>query len=325
MFDFTLVLLEDMFPSAATASVDLLTAAQALARGSGAPSPRWRVCSPMGGRIRLSEFVSIDTLPMPEACEPDSSVWIIPGLGLNTEPAVAERLARADAVSLCFRVAAHVQAGGQVAAGCSAVFLLRAAGLLAGRSVTTTWWLGPLLQRMEPTARVDVTRMVCSDGQVTTSGAAFAQTDLMLHLLRRSCGPKLVERLSRLLIVDGRLAQGPYVMPDVLAAGDELVARVVSRVERALPQMPSITQLARELCVSESTLGRRIKRVTGQSALDLLQSIRLRRARSLLEQSRMSVEDVAAAVGYGDATALRRLMRKAGAGSPRQFRSAHTN
>jgi transcriptional regulator GlxA family with amidase domain len=52
----------------------------------------------------------------------------------------------------------------------------------------------------------------------------------------------------------------------------------------------------------------------------LLQTIRLRKARTLLEQSSMSVEDIATAVGYSDSTALRRLMRKVTGNSPRQYR-----
>jgi len=41
---------------------------------------------------------------------------------------------------------------------------------------------------------------------------------------------------------------------------------------------------------------------------------------SLLEQSRLSVEQIAAAVGYSDPTALRRLMRKVTGSNPSQFR-----
>ena len=52
----------------------------------------------------------------------------------------------------------------------------------------------------------------------------------------------------------------------------------------------------------------------------LIQSVKLRRARSLLEQSRYSVEDIAAAVGYSDPTALRRLMKRAMGSTPSEYR-----
>jgi len=217
---------------------------------------------------------------------------------------------------------AHVARGGRVAAGCSAVFLLAFAGLLEGRRVTTTWWLAPLLQRMEPACRVDAAQMVCADGPIVTGAAAFAQTDLMLHLLRDACGAPLTALLSRYLLVDGRNTASRHALPEALATGDELVARIVARVEQALPEVPSVASLAKALCMSERTLARRVQRATGHSTRTLLQSVRLQRARALLERSRMPVEQVAAAVGYDDPTALRRLLRKRAGVSPRAYRPA---
>ncbi len=95
------------------------------------------------------------------------------------------------------RLARHVAAGGTVAASCSAVFLLQAAGLLRERRATTSWWLAQELRRLQPDCTVDADRMVVSDGPVTTAGAAFAQTDLMLHLLACASPPPWPTRWAR--------------------------------------------------------------------------------------------------------------------------------
>lgn len=320
MHDFTLIAIEGGFGSGVAVSLDLLRGAASFAPRAGAPQPRWRVCSVDGGAVSLQSGLQLASQPLPPADEDDRSTWIVPGLGLGSEEALQEGLQRPDVARLVDALRRHAARGGRIAAGCSGVFLLGAAGLLAGRAATTAWWLAPLLQRLHPGCRVDATRMVREDGPIVTAGAALAQTDLMLHLLRRTCGAKLVATVSRMLLVDAREAQSDYVVPEVLANGDELVARIVARVEAALPDVPSVAALARDFCVSERTLGRRVRRVTGHSTLALLQSVRLRKARSLLERSRMSVEQVAAAVGYDDPTALRRLMRKAGGASPSQYR-----
>jgi transcriptional regulator GlxA family with amidase domain len=55
--------------------------------------------------------------------------------------------------------------------------------------------------------------------------------------------------------------------------------------------------------------------------LALLQGVRLNRARRLIESTRMNIEQVAAAVGYDDATALRRLMRRLAGATPSRFRA----
>ena len=216
----------------------------------------------------------------------------------------------------------HAAGGGAVAASCWAVFLLQAAGLLAQRRVTTSWWLAPELRRLEPACHVDADRMVCADGPVSTAGAAFAQSDLMLHLLRTRFGPALAEAVSKVLLIDGRQAQAPFVVPSMLSNGNELVARLTRRIEAALPTPPSVATLADEFAMSQRTLARRVRAATGLGALALVQSVRLNRARLLIESSRMTIEQVAAQVGYEDATALRRLMRKSAGAPPSRFRSA---
>jgi transcriptional regulator GlxA family with amidase domain len=202
------------------------------------------------------------------------------------------------------------------------VFLLQAAGLLARRRVTTSWWLASTLRRMEPTCTVDADRMVCADGPITTAGAAFTQTDLMLHLLRVQFGPGLADAVARVLLIDARQAQAPFVVPRMLSNGDALIAQLVARIEAALPHPPSVLALADAFAMSSRTLSRRVFEATGQTTLALVQSVRLNRARLLIESSRQSIESVAHAVGFQDATALRRLMQKATGANPSRYRSA---
>jgi transcriptional regulator GlxA family with amidase domain len=148
----------------------------------------------------------------------------------------------------------------------------------------------------------------------------MAQMDLMLHLLRTRFGVTLADAVARVLLIDARQAQAPFVVPAMMSMGNELVAQLTAHVEAALPRMPAVEELAAAFCMSGRTLARHIKAATGRSPMALLQSVRLNKARALLENSKLSVDDVAARVGYGDATALRRLMRKATGATPRQFR-----
>lgn len=322
MFDFTVLVLRGAYASGVAVTLDLLSAAAALAPAAGVPVPRWRACSLDGGPVPLQGGLLVPTTRLPARRAGDRSTWVLPGLGLDRASALRERLAQADAQALARRLAAHAAGGGPVAASCSGVFLLQQAGLLAGRCVTTAWWLAPLLQRQAPDCRVDAHRMVCADGPLLTAGAALAQCDLMLQLLRQRCGAALADSVSRMLLVDGRQAQAPFAVPELLAGGNQLVARLAARVEAALPSPPGIAALAAEFCMSERTLARHVRRATGQGPLALVQSVRLRRARALLEGSRLSVDQVAAAVGYQDATALRRLMRKLAGTKPSGYRPA---
>lgn len=320
MRDFTVLVLESAYPTSVAATLGILGAAKALAPRLGLAPPSWQVFSMDGGVIDLLDGISVRTTRLPRRLSTDTSVWIVPGLGLNSVKAVQQRFEQPDAQRAALAVRAHAKAGGTVAASCSGVFVLQAAGLLHGKRATTNWWLAPELQRLEPGCLLDADRMVCADGNIVTAGAAFAQTDLMLHLLRTGFGNALADAVSRILLIDGRQAQAPFIVPEVYSSGDELVGHVAAKVEAALPDLPTIGELAQAFCMSERTLSRRLKQATGKSTLALLQSVRLRRARALLESSRMTVEQVAAAVGYQDATALRRLMKKVAGANPSWYR-----
>ena len=322
MVDFTVLLLSGAYASSVAATLDVLQAAAALAPRLKLPRPTWRVLSASGSPVPLSGGLQVPAALLPRRPRPDPATWVVPGLGLADPRALAARLADEDMQHAARAVATHAARGGRVAASCSAVFLLQAAGLLPGRRVTTSWWLAAELRKREPRCTVDADRMVCADGALCTAGAAFAQTDLMLHLLRQQFGVALADAVARVLLIDARQAQAPFVMPALLANGNELVARLVQRIEAALPHPPSVQALADEFAMSPRTLSRHVRQATGRSPLALVQSVRLNRARMLIESSRLTLDRVAEQVGYADATALRRLMRKVAGVNPGRYRAA---
>lgn len=322
MKDFEVLMLEGTNPSGIAMTRDILAAAALFAARQGEAVPTWGFYSPFGGRVNLQGGISADTRRLPGRVKRSQSILLIPGIWVVDAKELAQRIRADDCRRAIRSIAAHVAGGGQVAASCSAVFLLQAAGVLKGRRATTTWWLAPELARKAQDTQVEANRILCVDGPVITAGAAFAQSDVMLYLLRKRFGIKVADGVSRVLLLHERSEQAQFVVPAMLASGDALVLRLTQRVESALPAIPSIPQLASELCVSERTLGRHVRRATGMGTSAMIQSIRLHRARSLLQNSRMNIDQVAAAVGYQDATALRRLIRRVGGATPSQFRSS---
>ena len=324
MTDFTILVLPGAYATGVAITLDVLAAAAAVAPRMKLPQPSWRVWSPAGGNVTLGSGMQVATAALPGRRRADLSTWVVPGLGLDSDAALEAGLRRPEAKLAIAAIGRHAGHGGSVAASCSAVFLLQAARLLDGRRVTTAWWLAAALQRREPGCVVNAERMVCADGPVSTAGAAFAQTDLMLHLLRIRFGVALADAVSRVLLIDARQAQAPFVVPRMLSNGSELVGRLVARIESALPHPPSVSALAAEFAMSQRTLSRHVREASGRSTMALVQSVRLNRARTLIESSRMTIERVAEQVGYEDATALRRMMRKAAGANPSRYRSSAT-
>jgi transcriptional regulator GlxA family with amidase domain len=325
MSDFTILVLPNANATSVAATLDILRAASVLAPRMKLARPTWRVLSANGNVVPVGAGMWVEAKAMPKRSRPDGATWIVPGLGLESIKTIEAGLATDEAKRLIDAVSAHAAGGGSIAASCSAVFLLQAAGLLVGRRVTTSWWLASALRQLEPRCIVDADRMICTDGPLTTAGAAFAQIDLMLHLLRIRFGVALAEAVGRILLIEGRQAQAPFVVPMLLSNGNALVARLVAHIESTLPHPPSVKLLADEFRMSQRTLTRRVRDATGKSTMALVHSVRLNRARMLIESTRMTIERVAEHVGYEDATALRRLMRKVAGANPSQYRSAQLN
>ena len=322
MLDFNILILSGAYASSVSVTLDILNAAVLLSPRAKAPRPSWRVLSPEGSAVALSSGLWIETNRLTARTCTDVSTWIIPGLGVDNPSVIQARLSRHDARRAIEVIRLHALGGGTVAASCSAVFLLQAAGILSKRLVTTSWWLAAELRRIEPTCVVDADRLVCTDGLINTAGAALAQSDLMLHLLRARFGVPLADAVSRTLLIDDRQAQAPFAIPSMMANGSELIRRLTQRIEASLPHLPSVATLAGEFAMSPRTFARHVRDASGRAPLALVQSVRLNRARQLIESTRMTIAQVAESVGYDDATALRRLMRKAAGATPSQFRSA---
>ena len=319
MHDFTVIVLPGAFASSVALTLDILTTAATLAPRLGLPVPRWQVCSPARGAVRLGTHLQLRAQPMPRVADAQTC-WIVPGLGVEDPDAIAQRLAEPDIPGVVRALRAHVAAGGRVAASCASVFLLHDAGLLTGRSVTTTWWLAGALQRQAPECQVDPDRMVIDDAPLITAGAALGHTDLMLYLLRHRFGPALPDAVARALLLDRRQLQSPFMVPAMMAQGNALIASLTAHIEATLPATVSVGALAAHAGMSTRTLSRQVGKATGQGPLHLIRSVQLNQARALLENSRYSVETVAERVGYRDPTALRRLMRKRLNATPRQLR-----
>ncbi|WP_347265782.1 AraC family transcriptional regulator [Paracoccus sp. (in: a-proteobacteria)] len=102
---------------------------------------------------------------------------------------------------------------------------------------------------------------------------------------------------------------------------DQGISARIRRRLRALPSedWPDFDALAAELRLSPATLRRRL-RAEGQGYAALRAEIRLMRARDLLRDSRLSVAEIAARLGYAEPSAFHRAFRKLTGLSPAAWR-----
>lgn len=206
-------------------------------------------------------------------------------------------------------IARAKSAGVHLAAACTGTFFLAEAGVLDGSPATTSWWLGPVFRRRYPEVELDEGRTLCRGDNVTTAGAALSHLDLALSLIH-STSPALAELVSRYMMIGNRKAQIDYVIPEVIARGDPLIAGFERWVREHLGEQFRISGVAHVLGTTERSLQRATQAELGMSPQDFVNEIRLERASYLLRTTSQTVDAVAHGVGYLNAGTLRSLVRR---------------
>ncbi|WP_374326015.1 GlxA family transcriptional regulator [Aquipseudomonas alcaligenes] len=205
----------------------------------------------------------------------------------------------------------HAQ-GAVLAAMCTATFMLAEADLLGGTRATTHWAFAELFRRRYPDALLDERQILCEDNRLISSGGASAAVDLLLHLVRRFASLELAQLCSRYLLIDNvRGEQSSYVLWSMPKShGDADILRVQNWLDEHFGQPLLIDELAGRFGFGVRNFKRRFKEATGYTPLAYLQTLRLEKAKQLLETTRMSLDSITFAVGYEDSNSFRRLFQQ---------------
>ncbi|SEF07623.1 GlxA family transcriptional regulator [Streptomyces sp. Ag109_O5-10] len=250
----------------------------------------------------------------PEALESADTV-VVPPYDMAR---IAQELSGPDAAAL-----ARIQPGTRIVSICTGAFALAAAGMLDGRPATTHWALAPRFRRMFPQVALDPDVLFIDDGDVLTSAGAASGVDVCLHVVRSDHGSAVANSVARQCVVppwrDGGQAQ--YIelpVPDEGATGTAATrAWALENLERPL----ALQELADHARMSRRTFARRFQEETGTSPGRWLIQQRVRRARDLLETSELSVDRIAAEVGFATGTSLRQHLHAAIGVSPQAYRN----
>jgi len=154
---------------------------------------------------------------------------------------------------------------------------------------------------------MDATRMVVEDRRVVTAGAAMAQMDLMLHLIRMAMGQEIADLTMKYMLIDSRPTQARYMVWSQLQTTDKIVRDLEVLIESNLATPIRVSEAAQMLHITEKTLARRVAKTTGSTPMSLIQSVRMRHAQHLLDTTDLPLGEIAVRIGYANATSLRKL------------------
>ncbi|MEQ8811181.1 MAG: helix-turn-helix domain-containing protein, partial [Imperialibacter sp.] len=81
----------------------------------------------------------------------------------------------------------------------------------------------------------------------------------------------------------------------------------------------SVDDLCKDVGMSKATLFRKLKALTGQSANEVIRTIRLKRAAQILAEGDFSISEVAYMVGFNDPKYFRNCFKKVFSQSPSEY------
>jgi AraC family transcriptional regulator, transcriptional activator FtrA len=204
---------------------------------------------------------------------------------------------------------------------CSGAYLLGAIGLLDGRDCTVHWYHAAHFAARFPLARVDPDVLFVDDGQIITSAGTAAGIDACLHLVRRELGAQVASIIARRMVVPPQREGGQrqFIEQPIPPDAESLQPLLTWMLETIATEHP-VALLAKRAQLSERTFARRFLAETGTTPHRWLSAQRVLHARRLLEQTQLSIDEIAQRCGFGGAALLRHHFHRAAGVTPTDYR-----
>jgi AraC family carnitine catabolism transcriptional activator len=280
---------------------------------SGSPLYRWEILSLDGRPVTASTGV---TVPVDAGIASDSafdSLFVLASFDVK-------RLAGDRALKAWLRrVARHGATIGSIE---TASEIVAAAGLLDGMPVAVHWDNLQGFAESHPGCRAVSELYTAAPGRLTCAGQS-AILDMMLHWIAARQGDAFATEIAAHLMLPGwRRGNEAQPAPGAVPRRnlDPVLERALSIMERNIEEPVSCTAIARSIGLSQRQLQRLFARDLGMSPVRQYQLVRLSRAHALLQQTGLSITEIAVGAGFGSLEHFCRLYRRQFGCRPRDDR-----
>ncbi|WP_286266596.1 GlxA family transcriptional regulator [Thalassotalea atypica] len=212
--------------------------------------------------------------------------------------------------------------GSVIASFCTGSFLLASSGLLAGKIATTHWRSADLFRHIFPYIRLDCDRLLIDNDGIICSGGSMSYIDMVLYLVEKIFDKDVASDCAKLIVFDPvRQKQSPYVSFKAHKNHeDKAILSAQEWLESHYKKDISIDALAEQVGLGSRTFKRRFKLATGVNPINYLQRIRVELAKSKLERTNDSINNIIWSVGYEDVSSFRLLFKRFTGLTPKDYR-----
>ncbi len=212
----------------------------------------------------------------------------------------------------------------RIAAICTGVFILGAAGLLNNRRATTHWALQDKLLSEFPDIRIEREANMTEDNGIFTASEVGMASELALQFLESDLGPAVAKRVAESLVYqrrrDNSAASRPLKLPESI--GTTKIQQATQWFIEHMAEHIDIVSAANFVSMSERNFQRQFKRATGWSPSAFLLHIRLEAVRQQLSETELPVDKIARRCGFLNGEHVAKLFRKHFSMSPCEYRKS---
>ncbi len=255
-----------------------------------APVYEWVLCGEGGQTITCSAGIEFSLDMDLDELRRDDTIMLCGGLNVqaNTSKKLLGWLRR------------EARRGVDIAALCTAPYILARAGLLDGKRATIHWKNHDSF--IEDFQDIELTKSVfVIDGKRMTTAGGTSSIDLMLKLIAQDHGEDIANIVADQQIYTSiRTDQDTQRLsvPARIGVRHPKLSAVIQMMEANIEEPISPSILARDVAMSTRQLERLFRRYLNRSPKRYYMELRLAKARNLLMQTDMSVINVALACGF---------------------------
>jgi transcriptional regulator GlxA family with amidase domain len=210
----------------------------------------------------------------------------------------------------------------EIAGVCTGAYLLADAHLLENRRCTIHWENLPVFQESFPHVEAHTGLMESDKGIHSCAGGA-ACFDMMMHLIGRDFGPKLVSAVMDQAMVDRIRAPSERQRMPLTVKLNSLnpkILKAIELMEEHLADRLPMEEIADAVCLSRRQVERLFQSELETSPSRYYLQLRLERARLLVTQTAMQIVEIAVACGFVSASHFSKCYRQFHGISPQETR-----
>lgn len=315
----TFLLFPDIMASSISLPLEMLNAADNIRRSADRIKDKLQIqiASPRLDKVMTSSgfYILPDTLL--QDVKP-SDLLLVPGLWRNP----FTHLKRYQIISEWLKTSASKHKN-ICAVGTGSMFLAEA-GLLEQKPATTHWFYFNSMEKRYPNVQWKRQHLITQANQLHCAGSINAVADLTIHFIEQGFSSSIARRVESQFSPEVRRAYDmhSYEAFSANVHSDELVAAAQSHIQQHFDQIIDFQRVADGLNISLRTLQRRFNQATDFTPLKYQQHIRIANARELLQNTNLSIQEIAETVGYSDAAHFAALFKRITEQAPHNWREA---